>query len=273
MNMNCKISRLDARRCRVAFTVIELLMVISILAILGGLALSLIGGARYDANAARTETQIRRIKTFIQARLEDYAVRMLPFRPQSPNKQWARNRILIEFVRSEMPCRLDHLTIPSAHFTQHFNDTTPTPPPPPIHFSPLDVVTMMSDVPALHSRMVRELTGGLLGDVADLADDGVIQDQAECLYEILNSHNDYDSSGMDFIFRGEIGDTDNDNHLEILDAWGDPLLFSLHMHGHEGSTLDDYDDEGTPTDATDDAMNIEGPLAVHIDVTSVNIPQ
>jgi hypothetical protein len=116
------------------------------------------------------------------------------------------------------------------------------------------------------------LSGALLGDAADLADDNRIQDQAECLYEILNSHNDYSSSGMDFIFRSEIGDTDGDDHLEILDSWGDPLLFTLHMHDHEGDTLDDYDDEGTPSDPSDDGMNTEGPLAIHVDVTSINIP-
>lgn len=233
---------------RRAFTVIELLMVISILAILGALTLSLIGGARYDANAARTETQIRRIKTFIQERLEDYAVRMLPFRPQSPNKAWARNRILIEYVRTEMPCRLSQLaTYPSAHFTNDFNTDA-------VNFDPADIGSLTANVPSLRSRMVRELGGA-----------SPTNEQAECLYEILNSHNNYDSSGMEFIFRGEIGDKDNDGHLEILDAWGDPLEFTLHMHDHEGETLDNLDSDG--------AMNSEGPLGIHIDVTSVNIQE
>jgi hypothetical protein len=103
----------------------------------------------------------------------------------------------------------------------------------------------------------------LVADVVPGIDD-IIQDQAECLYEILNSHNDGERSGLDFIFHNEIGDTDNDGHKEILDAWGDPLQFTLHMHDHEGDTLDTPDADG--------AMNTEGPIAVHIDVTSVNMP-
>ena len=48
---------------------------------------------------------------------------------------------------------------------------------------------------------------------------------AECLYEILNAHTDFESSGLDFLFDEEIGDVDNDGRKEVLDAWGDPLNF------------------------------------------------
>lgn len=236
---------------RRGFTLIELLMVITILAVLGGLALSMIGGARHEANAARTETQIRRIKQFIDARLEDYTVRMLPFRPASPNKQWARNRILIEYARTEMPCRLSQITgaasYPSAHFQSDFNTDT-------VNFDMADIGTLNSNVPAMRTRMIRELIAAPAATTAN--------EQAECLYEILNSHNDYGSSGLDFIFRGEIGDKDGDGHKEILDAWGDPMMFTLHMLDQEANTLDDFDT----------SMNTDGPISIHVDVTSVNMP-
>lgn len=48
---------------------------------------------------------------------------------------------------------------------------------------------------------------------------------AECLYLILTSMRDGDTSGLDFLQAGEIGDADNDGMPEILDAWGNPIRF------------------------------------------------
>ncbi len=284
MNQNTISRRADGATHR-AFTLIELLMVISILAILGALTLSMIGGARYDANAARTEAQIRRIKQFIQSRLEDYSVRKLPFRPASPNRLWARNRILIEYIRAEMPCRLNQLAVyPSLHFTDDFAPA----PAFATHFANADIGTMTSNVPALRTRMIRELGGA-----------STANEQAECLFEILNSHNDYGSSGMDFIFRAEIGNTDADDNLEILDSWGDPLRFTLHI-GDDALIRDPDDGPPTPYDPSFDPlgdpsfnppsppippappalphdydllMATDGPLAVHIDIYSKNMPR
>ncbi len=286
--MNIARSRIMMPQLRNGFTLIELLMVIAILAVLGGLALSMIGGARHDANAARTETQIRRITHFIEARLEDYAVRILPYRlqdysinvpPLSPLTRQdiakLRNRILIEYIRAEMPCRMTQVSpvpvppannFPSPQFVTEFGtiERPNTPPVPPPIFLVADEMQM--NPPSLVKRMASKLDGALLGNVADLADNNVIQDQAECLFEILNSHNDYASSGMDFIFAAEIKDTDGDDHNEIVDAWGDPLRFTLHIRTDETSDLD------TSDMTLIDYMNKEGPLAVHVDVTSVNMP-
>jgi hypothetical protein len=169
--------------------------------------------------------------------------------------------VLIEYIRAEMPCRLDQVSdptppmnnFPSAHFVADFGAIDrPNPRPPFIPPRILLVDEMKNEPPALVLKMARELTGA-----------STINEQAECLYEILNSQNSYASSGMDFIFAAEVGDTDNDGHLEILDSWGDPLLFTLHTHDHETDTLDVYDADG--------AMDKEGPMAVHVDVTSANI--
>ena len=291
--MNIARSKILMPTRRNGFTLVELVMVIAIMAILGGLALSMIGGARHDANAARTETQIRRITHFIEARLEDYAVRILPYRLQEysiggvllTRQQIAelRNRILVEYIRAEMPCRLDPVNVdqvsdpmppalsasnfPSAQFIAEFG-TPPTyevdransvPVPPRIRLVDDE---MKLAPPSLVKRMATKLNTA-----------SATNEQAECLFEILNSHNDYASSGMDFIFAAEIKDTDGDGHNEILDAWGDPLQFTLHVRTDEPTVLV----PGLGLDTMDptliDYMNKEGPLAVHFDVTSVNLPK
>ncbi len=220
------------------FTLVELLLVISILAILSGLSLSLIHGARYEANASRTETQIRRIMQFLQDRIREYQVRVLPYKlrgftnggmPLQPIEiARLRHRILIEYITSELPCDPSQIAliassppywngtrgfVESPQFNADFGtymDSSGT--------RLIDV--MRNQPPTLVKRMARKLGG--TPPAATTTDDTA---SAECLYEILNSQNDYATSGLDALFPDEIGDTDGDKHNEVLDAWGDPLLF------------------------------------------------
>ena len=48
---------------------------------------------------------------------------------------------------------------------------------------------------------------------------------SECLYLILSIMQDQDANALDFLFPTEIGDTDGDGMLEVLDAFGNPLGF------------------------------------------------
>jgi hypothetical protein len=48
---------------------------------------------------------------------------------------------------------------------------------------------------------------------------------SECLYLILSSVQDGDKSALDYFDDSEIGDTDGDGMKEILDAWGQAILF------------------------------------------------
>ena len=52
-------------------------------------------------------------------------------------------------------------------------------------------------------------------------------EDAECLYMILRSIVMDDKTGIDFLRANEIGDTDGDGFYEVLDAFGDPLLFEV----------------------------------------------
>jgi hypothetical protein len=51
------------------------------------------------------------------------------------------------------------------------------------------------------------------------------QQGAECLYLIISALREGDSCALDFFRPNEIGDTDGDRMLEILDGWGRPIDF------------------------------------------------
>lgn len=60
------------------------------------------------------------------------------------------------------------------------------------------------------------------------ADDIVWTEQyqgAECLYVIVASIREGESTGLDFFKEKEIGDVDGDGMREILDGWGNPIEF------------------------------------------------
>lgn len=298
----CLNERSGTRR-RAAFTLAELLIVISILAVLGGLALSVIRGARYDANASRTATQLTQIERFLNERLEEYAVRVLPFRLASlqivvpPPRQLQpveigrlRNRMLIEYITSEMPCDPSQVTLLSGspppwvnfvsqHFENDFGSVVDT-----AGNSLVDLMRIEPTVPpqfrvnppSLLMRMTRRLT---VEPPSNVINDAYC---AECLYEILNSHNDLYSSGLDALFADEIGDTDGDGRMEVLDAWGEPVIFYVTLDPiPPGAGVRLSDNGGVPPvtllngyTAGDALLNIaddEGPAAVKFYLKSRNI--
>lgn len=112
---------------RCGFTVIELLMVISILGILSALALVALQGVRNDARVARTRSVISRVRDLLQEKLDAITARPMPFgferdfRDAPPNgllssaapnaiqRQHIFKRTICEWVRAEMPTEQEYL--------------------------------------------------------------------------------------------------------------------------------------------------------------------
>ena len=55
---------------------------------------------------------------------------------------------------------------------------------------------------------------------------------AECLYLILSQMREADGSALEFFTENEIGDIDADGMKEILDAWGNPIVWLRWAPGH-----------------------------------------
>ena len=129
-----------------------------------------------------------------------------------------RNQVLAEWIRGEMPTSGGNL----ADFGN--SGVFPTP-----------------REPAMVKRLKRHFSN------ADAIWAAENQD-AECLYAILKNSWDGENRGTHFLTPQEIGDTDDDQALEVLDGWGDPIRFSITVNGasvdpSNPGTLNDYDFE------------------------------
>ena len=200
------------------FTLIELLMVISIIAILATLSIAIIRGAEDDARASRTATVVGLVRNVIQDRLDGYEGRTLQFRfaDMVPSvTRWdemrtVRKTVLAEWFIAEMPVNFADLQV----------------------FPKTAGLQLTMPIP---SSMVKKLRRHFNFPNPDLQDAGTPGpagpttqfEDAECLYAILYNTWDGDRRGTHFLSSSEIGDTDDDGFLEVLDAWGDPLVFSV----------------------------------------------
>jgi prepilin-type N-terminal cleavage/methylation domain-containing protein len=247
---------------RPAFTLTELLITISIIALLAGLGLAALGGATELAREQRTGTMIDKIDQFIRERHEEYRTRAVPIKmPTSPTQypafyalpvyRDAQNNIAVSrgnamlrllalraLMRMELPDRRTDivnfgvnppsLETPGA---TNFINFYPTPVPTP------DIPYRMqaAALQKTYFRMAIKALGGNPNDSTTfhvLVDGGPSRqgwtaeyEGAECLYLIIRSMRDGDKQAIDYFSADEIGDVDEDGMQEILDGWGTPITF------------------------------------------------
>jgi prepilin-type N-terminal cleavage/methylation domain-containing protein len=204
--------RLSSSRDRRGFTLTELLIVILIIGIMTGLALSAMSGATELAREQRTRAIISKLDQLIMERYESYRTRAVPLsaivRQQNMNNPLnaARMRLyaLRELMRMELPDRRSDVV-----------NYTVSPPSLEISATAIPIASLQKS----YFRMAFRATGGNLAN-------WTVQNQgSECLYLIVSTMHDGDKNALDYFLPGEIGDTDGDGMKEILDGWGMPIEF------------------------------------------------
>ncbi len=231
---------------RLGFTLIELLLVISIIAILSGLSLLVLRGAEKDASTSRTAAQVQRINQVLASKWEEYQTRVLRFRLDSVSGsanmnaneiQRIRSRALLDLARVEFPNSIDSLReFPSPESQVASASTSPAEK----DYWPnawvnnyLNLTTNPALLPSLLINYRREFGmtwSGVKANGVETYDNvswSPENQDAECLYAILKAIRIDGVSGLDYVnLRStEVGDTDGDGFLEVLDAFGDPLIF------------------------------------------------
>lgn len=194
------VTRFARRR---GFTLVELLVVCAIVAVLLSMVLFALRGAAEQARIDRTRAQINKINDLLMTRWEGYRQRPLPYRiPSGTQPQTAavyRLEVTWELMRMELPERIADVRDPNVKYGLQ---------------------------PALwrsyRSKLVA-LTGSTPADPTANWTSRYVG--AECLYLILSTIRDGDSTALDFFSPNEIKDLDGDGVPEILDGWGRPLGF------------------------------------------------
>jgi prepilin-type N-terminal cleavage/methylation domain-containing protein len=230
--------RTSALRQVVGFTLIELLVVMAIISLLSAAMLVALTELQATTKVRRCQQQIKKIDQLIMRRWDELlhkplAIQFNSLGPTPPqlNIKARKLQILIarrELMRLEMPERITDITDDPVVFPGGFQ----------------------MQLPATTATFRRKsIYNAALGNIWTEQNQG-----AECLYLILSVMQDRDSSALDFFFPAEIGDTDGDGMLEILDGFYQPIGFlrwapgisnRTGIDGRWGIANTDDDNDGT----------------------------
>lgn len=201
-------------------TLIELLIVISIIAILSALIMGTASSAIENARQKNTQALVTKIFGLVNERLASYENRRVPlhleyedsinysFKGQDRGRAVQDCRLLAarELQKYEMPDRWSDVA----------NDPV-----------------MLSSVPQLAAQYRRLYQGD--GTVATTNNQG-----AECLYAVVMFATG-DGEARSLFREQEIGDTDGDQRKEFIDGWGRPISWQRWPAGWTKSTVQSGD--------------------------------
>ena len=239
---------------RAGFTLVELLVTISIIGILASLVLVGLAGVQETSRADRTRAMIARLDALVGERWEAFKSRRV-FVPmvKPPNmtpQQWRQSQSLLmaqyrldatrELMRMELPDRKSDLLAPPVRL--------PAPP-----------TLWRAYRSAIRRQLLKNKNRALPPENQPSFDQEVAREEvwsqqyesAECLYLILSQMVDDERSALEFFAENEVGDVDQDGMLEVLDGWGSPIAFLRWAPGFElvggpqdGDAPDPFDPRG-----------------------------
>lgn len=206
----------SARSAR-GFTLAELLIVIAIIGLLSSMALVTLYGVQQDTRERSTRATVTRINEIVMARFESYRTRPVPVRipPRTPPQTAGELRLLAirQLMRMELPDRVTDVTDGPVVLIAGSVQAVMTPPP----------------LWTAYRRRAQGILGPTWATTWSTSHQG-----AECLFMILATYRDGDSTGLDSFSESQIGDVDGDGMPEILDSWGRPIEFLRWAPGYRG---------------------------------------
>ena len=239
--------RFSTSRLSTGFTLVELLMVIVIIGIMGGMVVTATSGVLTNAREAKTRATILAVDGVVQRLYEDIQYRPLPvvipelntgvddsndeFGREVLGTEAARVRLLMrrDLLRMEVPDRYSDIAIGPISINAACNL---------VKLSGGAVVGTRRDTASRTARSVEWSANAKQQLYQDfiLATATPENQGAECLYLILATTFVAGEPAIASLPVGSIADTDEDGMLEIVDGWGNPLAFVRWPVGYDDPT-------------------------------------
>ncbi len=216
-------STTTVERSRRSFTLVELLVVITIILMLAGLGLAVVAQARESARLSRTRSTVTKISRLILHRYAAYRTRRVPISTTGmPPQQAAVLRLaaLRQLMRLEMPDRFSDIVNSLAPTDPGYLPASAPPPPPPYGVNSVPIPA--PDGATILGTMPRPAISVAYRTRYETSPPSPTYGAAECLYMILCSGA---SSVRDQFSDLDIGDVDGDGWPEFIDGWGNPIYW------------------------------------------------
>lgn len=198
---------------RAGFTLVELLITVSVIAIMASMILFALFAAQETARAQKTKSLIAKLDSIIKAKYEAYKTRrvQLTLPPPPPVTDTTNYPIYVATAaRARLDCLHDLMRMELPDRWSDIED-------PPKLFSYGAFGSVSVARPSVSRGFFRRwnIPAKPTGEFAG----------AECLYMIITAAQNEEGDDKTAFKQDQIGDVDGDGFPEIIDAWGQPIKF------------------------------------------------
>ena len=235
--MTTRTNQID--RARPAFTLVELLVTMTILMLLASIVLFGLSGIQAHAKDRRARAQVMRIHQIIGERMASYENRRMRLRLDNSEPRYLAYRFKNYKILATSPTAklLSTRELMRMELPDRKADV-------------LDAPVVLANIPSVTMGYQRTVANNAAVDGWTPPYQG-----AECLYMILARTYIGDSNGLQYFTEREIGDIDNDGMLEIHDPWGNPIEF---LRWAPGLTSPARDPSGAPRPQLASVSTLQG---------------
>lgn len=207
-------------RSRRGFTLVELLITISIIGIMATMVLFAMFQAQQTANVHKTRALITKLNSIIMRRYDEYKTRRVPyiFPAVLPGNSAAdQKQAANEIARARLDCLRDIMRM---EMPDRWSDVTDDP------VAPFNHGIGTSILPQYVNKIARPaLNQAYRTKYTNLGTATIENQGAECLYMIVMGAIAQEGDSRDFFKADDIADVDNDGFPEFVDAWNQPIEF------------------------------------------------